>query len=321
MRKLTATFRIVTPMFISGADQTKAELRAPSIKGALRFWWRALNWSRLNNEKNLNQNEVLKALRREERLLFGDADDSGQSRILIKLDKELVGSVSGDQLLDNDQRRKYLGYGLFTMGEIRQRFAIKEDETFNIDILLKRNVTEGQHQQLIDSIKLLGMLGGVGSRCRRGFGSLEVQSLNGEKYEYNSLDDYRSSVSNLLKIDTSSSDEPSYTAISQNVRVVYGPQNIRSEEAHRHIGGQYKAFRTQRQHEPRKKFFGLPLYGFGYDKENRRASPLFFHIHPIGNKFVPVILYIPAKFHKKYRSHNFSLVEEFVNAYREEANS
>ncbi|MBA4369031.1 MAG: type III-B CRISPR module RAMP protein Cmr1, partial [Desulfobacterium sp.] len=33
---------IVTPMFLGGSDPKKAELRAPSVKGALRFWWRAL---------------------------------------------------------------------------------------------------------------------------------------------------------------------------------------------------------------------------------------------------------------------------------------
>ena len=33
---------VVTPMFLGGADPTKAELRVPSIKAAMRFWWRAL---------------------------------------------------------------------------------------------------------------------------------------------------------------------------------------------------------------------------------------------------------------------------------------
>ncbi|MGH8711201.1 MAG: hypothetical protein ACREVA_07780, partial [Burkholderiales bacterium] len=37
MNTLQATFRIVTPMFMSGADQKKAELPGPSIKAALRF--------------------------------------------------------------------------------------------------------------------------------------------------------------------------------------------------------------------------------------------------------------------------------------------
>ncbi len=53
MEKLEATFRIVTPMFIGGADQTPSDgIRPPSVKGALRFWWRALNWGRFWKEKN-----------------------------------------------------------------------------------------------------------------------------------------------------------------------------------------------------------------------------------------------------------------------------
>ncbi len=34
---------IITPMFLGGADGKSAELRAPTINGALRFWWRAMN--------------------------------------------------------------------------------------------------------------------------------------------------------------------------------------------------------------------------------------------------------------------------------------
>lgn len=39
MEKLTVTLKTVTPMFLGGAEpDKKAELRAPSIKGAMRFW-------------------------------------------------------------------------------------------------------------------------------------------------------------------------------------------------------------------------------------------------------------------------------------------
>ena len=34
---------IITPLFLAGADTNKPELRATAIKGALRFWWRALH--------------------------------------------------------------------------------------------------------------------------------------------------------------------------------------------------------------------------------------------------------------------------------------
>jgi CRISPR-associated protein Cmr1 len=33
---------IITPMFLAGADTGQPELRPPSIKGAMRFWWRAV---------------------------------------------------------------------------------------------------------------------------------------------------------------------------------------------------------------------------------------------------------------------------------------
>lgn len=42
--KITATYRIVTPMFVGDANQQATEISPQSVKGALRFWWRALNW-------------------------------------------------------------------------------------------------------------------------------------------------------------------------------------------------------------------------------------------------------------------------------------
>lgn len=42
--KITASYRIVTPMFIGDAKQEASGISPTSVKGALRFWWRALNW-------------------------------------------------------------------------------------------------------------------------------------------------------------------------------------------------------------------------------------------------------------------------------------
>lgn len=44
MEKLTVTLKTVTPMFLGGANPNDtAELRAPSIKVALMFWYRAID--------------------------------------------------------------------------------------------------------------------------------------------------------------------------------------------------------------------------------------------------------------------------------------
>ena len=36
------TVELITPCFCAGADQTTAEIRAPSIRGELRWWFRVL---------------------------------------------------------------------------------------------------------------------------------------------------------------------------------------------------------------------------------------------------------------------------------------
>lgn len=64
LRKITFEVETITPMFLSGADQSKAELRAASIKGLLRFWWRALQ-----AESDINK------LRERESQIFGSSDE------------------------------------------------------------------------------------------------------------------------------------------------------------------------------------------------------------------------------------------------------
>ena len=85
MPSITATFRIVSPMYLAGAEQTTAALRPPSIKGALRFWWRALNWSRhwqdaATQPAKDREHTALKSLHQEEARLFGLAATEGGGR-------------------------------------------------------------------------------------------------------------------------------------------------------------------------------------------------------------------------------------------------
>ena len=42
MPEVTSHVQTITPLFMAGADQGKAELRAPSFRGGMRYWLRAL---------------------------------------------------------------------------------------------------------------------------------------------------------------------------------------------------------------------------------------------------------------------------------------
>ncbi len=53
MKTIEFECETITPMFLAGADGKTPELRPPSIKGLMRFWWRAMNGHLpLNNLKS-----------------------------------------------------------------------------------------------------------------------------------------------------------------------------------------------------------------------------------------------------------------------------
>ena len=70
MDKIILKCEIVTPMFCYGADGKTPELRAPSLKGALRFWWRAIH-------PNLD----LERLKKEETEIFGGSGDDEAKKV------------------------------------------------------------------------------------------------------------------------------------------------------------------------------------------------------------------------------------------------
>jgi len=77
MSTITFKCETVTPMFMAGADGKEPELRAPSIKGVLRFWWRAINGYL-----------ELKDLREREAAIFGGSGkEQGRSKVIINIDQ------------------------------------------------------------------------------------------------------------------------------------------------------------------------------------------------------------------------------------------
>ncbi|MGH8508705.1 MAG: type III-B CRISPR module RAMP protein Cmr1, partial [Gammaproteobacteria bacterium] len=122
---LQAACRIVTPMFLGGANPDNcAELRPPSIKGALRFWWRALKWAKIRTSLPGNTQAFAK-LQTEEAALFGSAS-GGQSQVLLHIRHHINtteikrGEVFTKVAIDpNDHGNgtarpgaRYLGYGV-----------------------------------------------------------------------------------------------------------------------------------------------------------------------------------------------------------------
>lgn len=131
---MSATYRIVTPMFIGGADQTPTDgVRPPSVKGALRFWWRALQWGPCLREAG-NEDAALRALHQKEGALFGIAADDGergrrgQGRFMLKV-RHAGQELQGSKLPAATAGHQYLlGLGLYHFRNQYLRAALEPGE-------------------------------------------------------------------------------------------------------------------------------------------------------------------------------------------------
>lgn len=231
---IEARYRIVTPMFIGDADQTPADgIRPPSVKGALRFWWRALNWGKIRVH-HANDHSALHELHEQEALLFGcggsvyDNDKRkeqrlppiGQSRFRLQITTKNI-KITSPTLSNAESGLLYLlGQGLYdhNKGILRQAITsqAKKTGTVTIKCLLHPKITAQQRATLEQALLALGILGGLGSRSRKGFGSLAIEYINAEKY---TAPESTAALKTVLNNWKSAVAEPSFTAFSALTRI------------------------------------------------------------------------------------------------------
>ncbi|MCI5211009.1 MAG: type III-B CRISPR module RAMP protein Cmr1, partial [Candidatus Electrothrix sp. ATG2] len=190
---LSATYEIVTPMFIGDAQQEAQTVQPASVKGALRFWWRALNWGKYRATAESDE-EALKNLHKEEGKLFGRAAEEvnkkqigGQGGFLLRVINTKSLQKKSEHDLNQDTTYKLgkgswqsylLGLGLMKRkdkitGDIYIRDAIISG-SFTVELLCRNKEIS---ERIKPALLALGLLGGLGSRSRKGLGSIAIISL------------------------------------------------------------------------------------------------------------------------------------------------
>ena len=303
---IEATYQVTTPMFCGGANPADAELRIPSFKGALRFWWRALAWARLDGN--------LEEIKREEDELFGSAD-KGQSRVSMRLMCHKEPQTGAGHSLRAGPGAKYLGYGVMEQRP-RERHCL--EAPFNFKVRMRaRDLDATQQSSLQDALTALGVFGGMGAKSRKGYGSLALQSLivDGEK-KWNaprSTGALQSAIESL-RVRNGSDTLPDYTAVSKETRCLlmtprgrqrtsYGRRQSTQNSQQtpmallNQIGDELKEAVTDVKGIQRIAF-GLPRASrdASISGVDRRASPLFIHVRECGETPVAVLSFLPARF-------------------------
>jgi len=311
--ELVATYRVITPLCMAGAEQSGAELRAPSVKGALRFWYRATALARPGDWQKV---------REEEQKIFGSAE-TGQGRFLLTVAGK---GLSEPETFDFKRERTgivYLGYGL---KEAKRKY-FKPGAEITVRLLFKPD-SEAVIEPVKKALIALGLFGGLGARARNGLGSVALTSL-----KYDSAEEWqnpqnekelREMIAQFVQsLAPLPAELPAYTAFSAKSRIAVVEMDRDPVKLLDDIGRKMMAYRRNIKDDsalirkflksgdiaahPSRVAFGLPHnYFFKSDgakadvkaaHRERRAGPLFIHIHPLaGGWFAAVLALLPAVF-------------------------
>jgi CRISPR-associated protein Cmr1 len=230
------TYNVVTPLFCGGAGGDTAEVRVPSIKGVLRWWWRALAWPRYPG----TEAERLRAIHRDEAALFGSAE-GGKSKVILRLlPSAATACVAKGEVLTTAGGRvgdgaRYLGYGVMEAFDNAKK-QIKAGQLtrpclaapLEIKLALRvHHLEPSQRAALLGAVQAMGLLGGLGAKSRKGYGSLVLKevSIDGNAIWVApiSIDVLHAEIARLLPGTEPQSPLAPYTALSPTTRVVLVP--------------------------------------------------------------------------------------------------
>jgi CRISPR-associated protein Cmr1 len=184
-------------MFLSGADGQTPELRPPSIKGALRFWWRAMNGHLVNTE-----NGGIPNLLKEDERLFGGVNGGGKSSVLVRVfDLENENDfIDGNEIKRDCEQNdtKGLAYLFYILVNNQQK-----DRNGFRELKFKLSLSSASIEDLkkaVGSFWLFVHLGGLGSRARRGAGCIQITGI--EKGSEYLIDENKKQIISFLPDET-----------------------------------------------------------------------------------------------------------------------
>lgn len=182
MIRQTYEIEIITPCFLGGAEpEQRAEIRASSIRGQLRWWFRVLGGFKSLAEKNLSVGQ-------QEDMIFGAIADNAKGNAGLLTVREFGSSPSSDVRDDKAMNATIYddrGYFLFPLratdrGKTSHARAVlnpnmqARSPSFNLAIVWRGN---SKLKNDFDSlIHVFTCLGSLGFRGRRAMGALALKN-------------------------------------------------------------------------------------------------------------------------------------------------
>jgi CRISPR-associated protein Cmr6 len=273
----STTLELVTPAFLAGASQQRddCELRPATLRGQLRWWWRTMHAEYLSLEN----------LRHLEAAIWGSASQGGAIQIHLQTQRKSPaqefdikdGSRIRQQFAQHHGRRKpahnkttpgllYLAYGMNekSHGQRRIRWYLEPGAQWRITFTARPTtgpllLSAAQVlQQATAALWLLCTFGGVGSRCRKGFGSLTAAE---PKLSIETCLKKADALRRELKLPEEPEGAPKETPSLLDGNDLHMQITLSETDVWAcldRIGYAYRQFTQAREHDPAKRALGLP---------------------------------------------------------------
>jgi len=295
---------LITPALLSGANPREADpngLRGSSLRGMWRFWARAM-WKGLKDDLTVKQMKDLEAG------LFGDTDNRSFRMVI----KNITHYKPADEYcLPHAIDRKF--------GKVQ---GLPAGSEYEIRIGWHPGTSDIKKKALASIIVSWSVLGSIGQRSRRGFGSVRLDSgttvFNLNKLFENTVENYPQNFNSEKNLSEFVKKIIIGTAIHQsnymNIYSIYGENNF-SKDINRHdfkdmftlgflsqIAVGKKLGKNLYDHEPQRRMPDTtgPItrmhgrsdadkneHGFS-EREKRLASPIYLRFHKVEDEYVPL---------------------------------
>lgn len=188
---MIVAIKFVTDGFVWGADQRTASFRLDSFLGRLR---QMLNIASSNSNDDVTADKLL-----------GSSAEGGQGQGYFRF--SVIESNIRTEVIGNRYSSSYSVADLIPL-DPRKRNAIFYDSTIRIHVGQQPQLpsqskplldTTAEKNRLLDGLKLLGTIGGIGFSNARGFGSLHIKVENNEDDAFAFDEEFYQNISTLLK--------------------------------------------------------------------------------------------------------------------------
>ncbi len=261
MQRETLEVEFVTPCFLHGSENGGAEWRAASVRGQLRWWLRAI----------AGADQPLAEVQRLESELFGDTGHGSMVRVRTRPGRDFASTSMPFQaktltaaeiaafwkepaaqarleIGTPTNALAYLAFGAMAGGRLNRPYLRAQTRGF-LDLTWMRTPSTALRRLFDQSLWAWLHLGGIGSKSRKGYGSLQPVAITGGSTlptPAASRADLLAQIRQMLPRWSATASGPEWTRFSPESRIFLGDREHRSwEEALSLLGAWLIAFRRR----------------------------------------------------------------------------